>query len=227
MLHWRSVWEQSNVSDHSKDWLSVAEKLAYLRHVVKDGPVKHVIEGWESGNNYAEAVECLRKHYDHPRLLHENHVKAIIDAPTLKDGTGKELRRLHDHFIQHLRALTAMGYEPPASLITSLIQLKLDQNTGFKWQRYPRKRKGSLIIMTCWHFWIWEHRLLRRSHSKILRAFKTRSPTSTDIIWPMLVTPVQAVNLPNIPCTFAVKVGLFPIRTSWLFWRRISCALTV
>ena len=76
---------------HSKDRLSIAEKLAYLRHAVKDGPAKHVIEGLSgSGNNYSEAVECLSKRYDRPRLLHEIHVKAIIDGPKFKDGTGKE-----------------------------------------------------------------------------------------------------------------------------------------
>ena len=50
------------MSVHSKDRLSVAEKLAYLRHAVRDGPTKYVIEGLtESGNNYAEAVECLKR----------------------------------------------------------------------------------------------------------------------------------------------------------------------
>ena len=139
MLHWASFWEQFQVSVHGKDRLSVAEKLAYLRHAVKDGPAKYVIEGLTgSGNNYAEAVECLKRQYNRPRLLHEIHVKAIVEAQTLKDGTGKELRRLHDCLVQHLRALTAMGYGPSASFITALIQLKLDQNTRFEWQRYTQ-----------------------------------------------------------------------------------------
>ena len=37
MLHWISFWEQIKVSIHSKDRLSIAEKLVYLRHAVKDG----------------------------------------------------------------------------------------------------------------------------------------------------------------------------------------------
>ena len=169
-----------------------------------------------SCNKYAEAVEYLRKCYDRPRLLHEIHVRAIVDAPTLKDGTGKELRCVHDCLVQHLRALTAMGYEPPASFVTSLIQLKLDQNMRFEWQRYTQKGKrvprydGMLIFLDS------EHRLLRRSHSLILQAYESRSPTSTDLIWSMLATPVQFANLPSIPCTLAVNLGLFPIGTSWL-----------
>ena len=95
-----------------------------------------MIEGLSrSGNNYAEAVECLRKCYDCPRLLHEIHMKAIVGVPTLKDGTGKELRGLYDCLVQHLRARTAIGYKPPASFVTSMLQLKVDQNTRFEWQR--------------------------------------------------------------------------------------------
>ena len=45
ILNWTSFWEQFEVSIHSKDQLSIAEKLAYLRHAVKDGTAKHMIEG--------------------------------------------------------------------------------------------------------------------------------------------------------------------------------------
>ena len=102
-----------------------------------------MIEGLSgSGNNYTEAVECLRKYYDRPKLLHEIQVKAIVEAPILEDGSGKELRRLHDCLVQHLRALTAISYEPSTSFITLLIQLKLDQNTRVEWQRYTQKVKS-------------------------------------------------------------------------------------
>ena len=60
MLNWTSFWEQFKVSIHSKDQLSVAEKLNYFRHVVKDGTAKHVIERLTgSVNNYAEVVRTL------------------------------------------------------------------------------------------------------------------------------------------------------------------------
>ena len=58
---------------------------------------------------------------------------AIVEAPSLKDGSGKELRRLHDVLAQHLQAPKVMYYEL-GLFITSLIELKLDQATAFKWQ---------------------------------------------------------------------------------------------
>ena len=56
-------------------------------------------------------------------------------VPHLKDNTGRELRRLHDILQQHLRALKAMDKEPSAPFITSLIEMKLDADTRFEWQK--------------------------------------------------------------------------------------------
>ena len=96
-----------------------------------------VIEGLScSGDNYSVAVECLQVRFDRPRLIHQAHVRMISETPTLKDGTGKELRHLHDTAQQHLRAL---GYEPPGLFVTSLLELKLDTNTMFEWQRHSQE----------------------------------------------------------------------------------------
>ena len=43
MLNWTSFWEQFKASICSKHSLSVAEKLAYLKHQLKDGPAKHMV----------------------------------------------------------------------------------------------------------------------------------------------------------------------------------------
>ena len=105
------------------------------------GPARHVIEGLSgSGSDYAEAIECLQKRYDKPRVLHQAHVWAIVEASTLREGSGKELRCLHDVCSQHLRALKAMRHEPSGAFITSLIEMKLDQLTMFEWQRHSQNQ---------------------------------------------------------------------------------------
>ena len=113
----------------------------YLRHALKSGSSKSIIEGLSrSGEQYAEAVECLKARYDRPRLIHQSHVRAIIEAPALKDGNGKELRRLHDTVQQHLRALKAMHYEPSGPFVTSFLEMKLDQDTAFEWQKHSKSK---------------------------------------------------------------------------------------
>ena len=123
-------------SIRSQNSLSDSERLVYLQHALKGSSTNKVIEGFSrSGGNYSEAVECLQACFDRLRLTHQTHVRLIAEAPNLKDGAGKELRRLHDTTQQHLRTLKAMGYEPPGPFITFLLELKLDVNTMFEWQR--------------------------------------------------------------------------------------------
>ena len=139
IVNWRTFWEQFCISIHSRSNLSDSEKLVYLRHSLKDGSAKNVIEGLSrSGEYYAEAIESLKTRYDRPRLIHQTHVRMIVEATALKDGTGKELRRLHDTMQQHLRALKAMDYEPFGPFVTSVLELKLDTNTMFEWQKHSQ-----------------------------------------------------------------------------------------
>lgn len=137
ILHWRQFWDQFCISVHERTNFSNAEKLVYLQHALKGGSAKATIEGLsQTGEHYEEAVSCLTARYDCPRLIHQAHVKKIIDTPPLKEGTGKELHRLHYTLQQHLRALKSMGDEPSSSFITSLIELKLDSVNLFEWQRH-------------------------------------------------------------------------------------------
>ena len=137
LLMWKSYWEQFSVAVDTRTGMSDAEKLVYLRHSVKDGSARHVIEGLtRSGDNYAEAVECLKSRYDRPRLIHQTHVRKIVDIPALKHGSGKELRHLHDTTQQHVRALKSMGYEPSGAFLTSILEIKLDPGTMFEWQKH-------------------------------------------------------------------------------------------
>ena len=142
ILNWGVFWEQFRATIHSRDRLSDADKLAYLQQALRGGTAKHVIEGLtRSAGSYYEAVKCLQKRYDRPRLIHQAHVRAILEAAPLKDGHGRELRRLHDTTNQHLRALKAMGYEPSGPFVTSLLELKLDETTVFEWQRHSQESK--------------------------------------------------------------------------------------
>ena len=142
LLHWMRFWEQFEVAVHNKTNLSEAEKLVYLQHALKGGAAKQAIEGLSSSSeHYTEAIQCLKDRYSGPRLIHQAHVRMIVEAAPLKDGTGRELRKLHDHVQQHLRALRSFDHDPPGAFITSLLELKLDQETMFEWQRHSQESK--------------------------------------------------------------------------------------
>ena len=65
-------------------------------------------------------------------------MRRIVEAPPLKDGTGKEIHALHGLVVQHLRALTSLSHEPSQAFMTSLLEMKLDSNTMFEWQRHSQ-----------------------------------------------------------------------------------------
>ena len=139
IMNWSSFWEQFEVSIHKKENLEDVEKLAYLRDALKDGSAKLVIQGLsQTAGNYAEAIKCLQERYDRPRLIHQAHVRAILEAPPLKDGSAKELRHLHDTLNQHLRALKAMEHDCFEMFITAATELKFNQSAMREWQKFSR-----------------------------------------------------------------------------------------
>ena len=137
ILSWTRFWEQFRISVHECPNLSDAEKFVSLQQALKNGSDKSSIDRLsQSGDNYPEAVACLKTRYDHPRLIHKAHVKMILEAPLLKEGTRKELRALHDSVQQRVRALKSIGYEPSGPFIISALELKLDETTMFEWQKH-------------------------------------------------------------------------------------------
>ena len=66
----------------------------------------------------------------------------ILETPSLKEDTGREIRQLHDTVQQHLRALKAMDCEPSGPFITSILKLNLDASINFEWQKFSQDLPG-------------------------------------------------------------------------------------
>ncbi len=102
-------------------------------------------------------MECLKSRYDRPRIIQRTHVQLILDTPSLKE---RELRKLHNTIHntiqQHVRALGTLGCELPGKFITSMIELKLDVDTLFEWQKHsnecsPLPRAAALEVSCASH----------------------------------------------------------------------------
>ena len=113
ILNWTHFWEQFTISIDKCSSSTDVEKFVYLQNSMKGGAAKSVIEGLSgSGDNYSKAVKRLKARYDQLRLIHQSHVKVILEVHSLKDGNGKELCKFHDTLQQHLHALDAEECEP-------------------------------------------------------------------------------------------------------------------
>ena len=58
--------------------------------------------------------------------------------PHLTEVNGRELRCLHNVVQQHVHALRVLGCDLPGQFITSMIELKLDTNILFEWQKHSQ-----------------------------------------------------------------------------------------
>ena len=144
ILNWRLFWEQFESAIHSQSHLSNSDKLTYLREALKSGPAKSVVVGLtQTSDNYEEAIKCLKKCYDRPRVLHQAHVRKIQEAFPLKTGSGQELRRLHDHLSQHIRALKASEDYDIDTYLTAAIEMKLDEGTKLLWTQHSSKSEKT------------------------------------------------------------------------------------
>ena len=74
LLHRQTFWDQFRISIDQRSDITNTEKLVYLRHSLKDGSAKNVIEGLShSGDQYKEAIDTLKARYDRPRIIHQTH----------------------------------------------------------------------------------------------------------------------------------------------------------
>ena len=86
------ILDQFCISVHNHTTLPDSKKLVYLQQSLRDGPAKHSMEGLsQSGECYSEAIDGLKSRYDCSGLIYQTHVRMILEAPSLKNGDGKEL----------------------------------------------------------------------------------------------------------------------------------------
>ena len=90
ILNWRLYWEQFQGAVHDKAHFEEVDKLMYLRHALKDGPARNVIQGLtQSAESYQDSVRYLKDRYDWPRLVHREHVRSIVQVPPMKPDNGR------------------------------------------------------------------------------------------------------------------------------------------
>ena len=167
VLNWAVFWEQFETAIHNNKKLHDAQKLTYLRDAVERGPAKKVIQGLaHSAGTYQEAVKCLQQRFDRPRFIHQKHVKTIVEIPTVKAGTGRELRQLHDVVSQHVRSLRTVKGDTFETFMSSLIEMKLDQASKFAWQQHTHERRDVPSIDELLEFVDWRAQASELSTSR-------------------------------------------------------------
>ncbi len=113
-----------SISIHNRSSLSDTEKLVYLWQSPKDGTAKKVIEGPVHWSNLLPNISLWSSQNNPPDSPQEDYQNFLTEG-RLWEGT----LLLHDTAQQ----------EPSRSFITSMLELKLDQNTMFEWQKHSQE----------------------------------------------------------------------------------------
>jgi NADH dehydrogenase/NADH:ubiquinone oxidoreductase subunit G len=119
---WTSFHDTFNSLIHENKGLNDIRRFHYLKGVLKGEALKCIESLKISGANYAIAWDTLKKRYKNTRLIVQEHVQAILNAPPLNKTIYSGLRQLLDTVISNLEALKVLNkYQ---HLITVLVTNK-------------------------------------------------------------------------------------------------------
>ena len=109
----------------------------YLQDALKDCPARFVIDRLtQTSESYEEAIKCLKERYDCPSFVQEEHIGSIVYVAPVKNGSNKELHRLYNAVTQHYRKVKAAKANSFKTLVTVILQQKLDEKTQLNWAEF-------------------------------------------------------------------------------------------
>ena len=229
ILSWRSFWEQFTISVHDRSSLSNSEKLVHLQQSLKGGSAKSSIKGLpHTGRKPSSASKQGTIAPDWFTNAREDDFGCSTHWRMV--ATGREICKLHDTVLQHLRALKSMGYESSGPFITSAL-------TMFEWQKHSQNSEGVPHYQDLLDFLIF---VLRQLSPPLLIVTRNRSmiPHSRRRVmlweewWPhtlliLICLPVNVfyVNpvLTSIRCTLVHSSKRCLMRQGLLLLSRTAC----
>ena len=122
---------------HSSSALNNIQKLHCLKRCLI-GEAEGIISSIETTeSNFNEAWEILMKRYNNKRLIVVNHIRNLMEIPSISKESHVELRKFLDTIRTHIRALKSLQ-EPVDkwdSLLIYTLTLRIDRNSHKEWEK--------------------------------------------------------------------------------------------
>lgn len=133
---WFPFYDSFQSMIHANPSIDDIQRLQYLRASLTD-EAKNVISSLEiSAVNYGVAWNLLKERYDNKRVIVQNHIRAIMELPSMTKENVVELRQIADGAAKHMHALQAL--RRPTShwddLMVHILSGKLDSLSMREWQ---------------------------------------------------------------------------------------------
>jgi hypothetical protein len=133
---WTALHDTFSSLIENNDQLNGVQKFHYLKSCLK-GEAGKVIESLTISNeNYKLAWHVLIKRYDNKRLIIQDHVFAIVNAPPIQKSSHDNLRQLFDNFNIHMEALKVQNIDTSTwnAIVIPIVAEKLDFTSKREWQ---------------------------------------------------------------------------------------------
>lgn len=117
---------------HHDARIPAIQKLCFLKKYLRGEPLNIIDSLPIISASYESALELLKKRYDNPALIVNNHIHILLDIQTLQRGTAQQLRELVSKVRQQITALQNLK-QPVSSwdaILTCILLRKLDTFTA-------------------------------------------------------------------------------------------------
>lgn len=121
---------------HTNDSIDNIQKFHYLRSSLS-GDAKNIVSALEiSVVNYSVAWNLLKVRYDNKRLIAQNHIRAIMELPSMTKENAQKLRQIADNAARHIHALQVLGRLTDYwdDFLVHILSQKLDAVSIREWQ---------------------------------------------------------------------------------------------
>lgn len=138
---WQSFFDLFNSSVHDKISLSAAQKLQYLKSLLRGEPLGLIKHLNVTEANYIEAYQILIKRYDRKKATINSYIDTFIHMPAISRVNSSNIRKLASTTEEMIRGLKAIGTQGEARdpwLIHILVN-KLDDESRRFWQHHSAK----------------------------------------------------------------------------------------
>ena len=92
IMEWNEFWVQFKQSVDDNKKVSKANKLAYLRDVIRDPDTRTLLScGSESAGYYDEMIDVLHQRFDQTRVIHAAYCRKLADIAPVKHNKASSL----------------------------------------------------------------------------------------------------------------------------------------
>uniref|UniRef100_A0A5S6QJA6 DUF1758 domain-containing protein n=1 Tax=Trichuris muris TaxID=70415 RepID=A0A5S6QJA6_TRIMR len=140
VLDFPAFWDQFEAAVHSRDDVSDVTRFVYLRAALAGNALKAISGYSVTAANYPLVIQVLKNRFGKPRVIVERHILALVQMERCESATTHHLRKLHDAFVQHVRALAALKKDPltgqlsAAEVLMTICKQKLPVSLRKRWE---------------------------------------------------------------------------------------------